>query len=190
MRVTVSGTKLAALKAALKNTKRKLERELSTAINATAKKVTLEAARQLKAEMTVSVKMIKKLIRVTSKATPGNPRAWIGLSEGYPIPLKYFRAKQLKRGVAFKVNPKVRAKSILRDAFIVEQYGGNVYKRKTKNRFPLEKQFGPKPGDFFEAAGIVAKAKALAESELEKQMDRRIRFVLLESAGGLRGKRK
>lgn len=183
--VSVNQASLDGLRRALSGTKRKLERELATAINATARKVRLEAARDLRQQMAVPVKVLKKVIKGKSKAKPGQLYAVIGFFRGYPIPLKYFKATQTKKGVTYKINPKVKVKSIVRDAFIVKQYGGNVYKRKTEKRFPLEKQFGPAPGDFFEKAGILARATKLAETELEKQIKRRIRFIELKKSGDI-----
>lgn len=190
LNVKIDASQIVELQRALAGTKRKLDREIATAINATAKKVRTEAARELKKEMAVPVAILKKVVRNKSKATKDRLSAKIGLFRGYPIPLKYYKATQTKKGVTYKINPKVKRKSILRDAFIAKQYGGNVYKRVGPARGPLQQQYGPAPGDFFDGINLVRKSRDLAEQELKKQMTRRIRFVLMEAAGELRGKRK
>jgi hypothetical protein len=185
--VQINQDSLAKLGNALGDMRRRLPRELATAVNATGKKVRIHAARLLKKELNVPVKILKKAVKMKSRATAENTSAKIGLFKGYPIPLKYFKPKQLKRGVTYKINPKLKGKSVLRDAFIVKQYGGNVYKRAGAERYPLIRQNGPSPGDVFEQAGIVAAAVAVAKEELPKQIERRIRFITLQASGGLRG---
>ena len=59
---------------------------------------------------------------------------------GGHIPLKEFGARQFSYGVRAKVwGRTVR----LRSAFIVDSMGGNVFKRTTSRRLPVEKMWGP-----------------------------------------------
>ncbi len=187
IRIQVNQDSITKLGNALGDLRKRLPRELATAVNATAKKVRIQAARLIKKELNVPVKILKKVIKAKSKANAENGTAVIGLFKGYPIPLKYFKPTQLKRGVTYKISPKLKGKSVLRDAFIVKQYGGNVYKRAGAERYPLVRQHGPAPGDVFEQAGIVAASIATAKEELPKQIERRIRFITLQASGGLRG---
>lgn len=188
--LTINQSQINSLKQALVGTARKLEREVKTAVNAVAKKVALEAARDLSKEMPLKIGTLKKIVKQKAKATNERPRAVIGIGKGYPVPLKYFKAKQIKRGVTYKLSKKAKGKSVLRDAFIVKRYGNNVYKRAGTGRGPLQQQYGPSPGEYFEGLRIVERSIERARDELVKQMDRRIRFVLLEQSGQLRGKRK
>jgi len=190
LNVTVDQASLNRLQDALKEKASRLNREVATAINATAKKVRIEASRLLKKELNVPSKILKKAIKTKSKATAQNTQAIVGLWGGYPIPLKYFKPTQLKRGVTYKIDPKLKGKSVLRDAFIVKLYGGKVYRRKGKTRAPIEQVYGPSPGTVFDKAGIAAAAEKVARDELPKQIERRIRFLELKSSGGLRGNQK
>jgi hypothetical protein len=186
----------------------RLSREVATAINATAKKVRFEASKALQKELKVPSKVLKKAIKTKSNATKDQLQAIIRLWKGYPIPLKYYGATEVGKpkkakgkkkpkgsktkkpktvGVTYRINPGHKVKSILRDAFIVKQYGGNVYRRVGANRWPIKQVYGPSPGDAFEAAGIGALAAKVAASELPKQLGRRIRFLMLQTSGGLRG---
>jgi len=188
--ITINQASVEAVKKALGDLSRRYTREIATAINATAKQVRIQASRALKTEMNLPSKLLKKALYTKSTASPDSLRAVIGLYRGHPFPLKYFKAKQIKRGVTYKINPKLKGKSVLRDAFIINQYGGNVYMRSGTARGPLIKQHGPAPGDAFEKLGIAAMALAVATEELPKQINRRIRFLNLKASGGLRGKQK
>jgi len=185
--VTISQASVEAVKKALGDLSHRYPREIATAINATAKQVRIQASRKLKTGMNLPSKLLKKAI-YSKSANPESLRAVIGLYRGHPFPLKYFKAKQIKRGVTYKINPTLKGKSVLRDAFIVRQYGGNVYLRSGTARGPLIKQHGPAPGEAFERLGIAALAVAVATEELPKQINRRIRFLNLKASGGLRGK--
>lgn len=175
-------------------------REIATAINATAKKVRFEASKILKQELMVPSKILKKVIKQKSKATSDGLKATIGLWEGYPIPLKYFGAKSIVKkrkgkkfyyGVTYKINPKHGVRSVLRDAFIVKQYGGNVFLRQEgEKRYPLRRQNGPAPGDVYATTDLVSKVVKIARETLPKEIEDRIRFLNLKATGQLRGKQK
>lgn len=162
--------------------------QMSAAISKTAKQVRIKAARELKKHLAVPVRILKKSV-IKGKTDKQAMNAVIYLNPGYPIPLKYFGAKRYKRGkggVTYRVDPVSKVRSIIRDAFIPPQYGGNVYRRKSKNRGPLEKQFGPSPGQVFEQAGIVQLAVNVAQEELPKQIQERIRLLTLKASGKLK----
>ena len=186
--VGIDSKQLDAIRQSLGDKARRLPREVATAINATSKKVRFEASKALKQELKVPVKVLKKAIKTKSNATTDQLQAIIRLWKGHPIPLKYFGARQQKRGgVTYRINPGHKVKSILRDAFIIKQFGGNVFRRVGPSRWPVKQVYGPSPGDAFEAAGIGPLAAKVAAEELPKQLQRRIRFLLLKQSGGLRG---
>jgi len=184
VRTKISDSQIASLKKALGDASRRLGIELSAAVNATAKKVKSEAAKKIQTKLNVTQKILKKTIWSKGKATPQRPYATITLTDGYPIPLKYFKAKQTKRdGLTYKIDPKDGRRSIIRDGFLITRYGGNAYRRRTAARGPLEKLFGPAPGSVYKSAGVRAVIVKVAKVELRKQIDRRIRLVLLRAQG-------
>lgn len=185
MNLTIDKSDLDALSSSIAGTKRKLEREVKTVVNKVAAQVALEASRRLATVVPLKLGTLKKIVRQKSKATPDSVRAHINVGKGYPIPLRLLKPTQLKRGVTYKKR-KDSKREVIRDAFILQQYGGHVYKRVGQSSRPIVKQFGPAPGDFFEELNIEAKAIATAKAELKKQMQERIRFLLLERAGGLK----
>ena len=186
--VGIDPKQIEQIKGALGDLERRAPREIATALNATSKKVRIVSARALKKELNCPVKVLKKAIRQKGKANHENLTAVVGLFRGYPIPLKYFKPTQLKRGVTYKTRTGAKGKSVLRDAFIAPQYGGRVYRRKGKARGPLQQVYGPSPGDAFEKSGIEQLATKTAQEELPKEMDRRIRFLLLKASGTIKGK--
>ncbi len=180
-----------ALKDSLKSKASRLPREIATAINATAKDVRIEVARALRKEMNPKTKIstIKKTIKAKSSATKDQLIAIVRLAKGHPFPMKFFSPRQTKKGVNVKFG-RVKGKAgktFFPHAFIVNRYGGNVYERTSKGRGPLKQLKGPSPGEFFEQAGIHQLAWKVARRQLPIQMQRRIRFLMLQSSGGLRG---
>lgn len=188
--IGIADAQIKALRKALGDVQKNLNREIATAVNATTRKVVTAAARELKKDLTVPVKILKKAIRTKYKASKNNPSAIVALWGGYPIPLKYFRATQTKSGVTYKIHPRHNRKSIDRKAFIAKQYNNNVYRRIDKARGPLEKVHGPSPGDSFEKAGIGKLVERIARDELPKQIDRRIRLLLLRASGQVPQRKK
>jgi hypothetical protein len=59
---------------------------------------------------------------------------------GRHLPLSFFGAKQFSYGVRAKIWGKAQS---FRSAFVVKRYGGGVFKRTAKARFPIEQLWGP-----------------------------------------------
>lgn len=59
---------------------------------------------------------------------------------GSELPLSLFKPSQFSYGVRAKVWGKHQT---YRSAFIVAKYGGNVFHRTSRQRFPIQKMFGP-----------------------------------------------
>jgi len=171
MKVTMDKAQVARVRAALQDLGQNANKQIAIAIGKTAAKVKIAAARKLRESLKVPVKVLKKAVRIKRPKSDEELTATIILAYGYPIPLKYFGAKQLKRGVTYKIDPTFKRKDLLRDAFIVERYGGNVFKRKGKDRGPLIKMHGPAPGDYYEKGGVTEVAVKTANEELPKQIN-------------------
>lgn len=199
--ISISQSSVDALKEALGSMSRQMPRHLATAINRTAKTVRVQAAKELGKEMNIKghgikkAQVLKKVIRQKSKASPDTLSATIGLFPGYPFPLKYFDAKPYVKktkgkkryvGITYKPDRAMKGRITVTDAFIVERYGNNVYRRSGATRGPLVRVVGPKPGDYFEQLGLVEKSVAIARRELPKQINRRIREILLARSGAIK----
>ncbi len=59
---------------------------------------------------------------------------------GSELPLRLFKPAQFSYGVRAKVWGKHQT---YRSAFIVARYGGNVFHRTSRKRFPIQRMFGP-----------------------------------------------
>jgi hypothetical protein len=182
MTIQVSIQGMSELASALKGVEKKIKINLAAGINATAKKVTTFAARELKKTLPVPVGILKKALRAKGKANQKKLYAIVAINKGYPIPLKYFGAKQTKSGVTYRIQKGGR-RSINRKWFVVPQYGNGVFVRLGQKRYPIETVYGPSPSEAFKAAGLESKVRQFAESELPKQIDRRIRLALLRASG-------
>ena len=192
---TIDPKQIQALKEALKAKASRLPREIATAINATAKDVRIVVAREMRKELNPKVKIatIKKVIKSKSSATKDQLIAVIRLSKGHPFPMRFFSPRQSKQGVNVqfgRVKGK-EGKTFFPHAFVINRWGGNVFERISKGkgsgRGPMKQLFGPSPGDIFNQRGITQLAWSVARRQLPIQMQRRIRFLMLQSSGDLRG---
>ena len=59
---------------------------------------------------------------------------------GKELPLRLFKPSQFSYGVRARVWGK---RQTYRAAFIIAKYGGNVFHRTSRKRFPIERMFGP-----------------------------------------------
>lgn len=196
MRVTVSGPKLAALKAALKNTQRNLQKELAVAVNATSKKSKSIINKEIRQELATTASAVGKTIAIKRAAKPGFPSAFVEVKKTARIPLRDFGAKQTAKGVTYKIS-KTKGRQTAPGAFqgpkpgvMKASWKGHVFKRAGKARLPIIKLFGASPHGVFTRGKRAAPSAAETQKELEKQIERRVRFVILEAQGKLRGKRK
>ncbi len=190
MKVSINQVALESMKKVIGNLTTSISKELAIAVNLTAKQTRIQAARALKKELNVPVKVLKKAISTRSKATAKKTKAIVGLYAGYPIPLMYFKPRQTKSGIVAKINSRLKTKATLPNAFISQKYRGGVFQRVGKARSPIKTQYGPSPGSAFENAGVKDLAVAVAQTTLPKEIKRRIRFLILKANGGLRGNQK
>ena len=188
MKVTINPIALESMKKVIGNLTTSISKELAIAVNLTAKQTRIQTARALKKELNVPVKILKKAVSTRSKATAKKTKAIIGLHGGYPIPLKHFKPRVTRAGVVAKINSRLKTKTVLPNAFMPQRYNGSVVERLGKPRTPLKTQYGPSPGTAFKEAGVKDLAVAVAEATLPKEIQRRIRFLILKANGGLRGK--
>jgi hypothetical protein len=175
-------TGIEELAAALKGIESKLARNVATAINKTKKKAVTFASRELRKEIPVPSRVLKKLLTNKSSANPNKLYARFVVWSGHPIPLRYFAAKQTKAGVTYRRTKADKGRMIARDAFIIRK-GGRVYKRVGKARGPLEQVFGPSPGQFFQPTNLEAKLQPFISKQLPLEMKERVRVALLRQSG-------
>lgn len=190
MEVQIDPQSIAGLKKIFADFGSNIKKELNTAINETAKKIKIKAARRLREVIPVKVSILKKAIPIRRKSNVNSLSSEIGMIKGYPIPLRYFGAKQTDAGVTYKQSGPDKGQGLRPNAFIVYRFGGDVYERMTKKRGPLKQQKGPKPSDYYASTGVKDLAFNTARDELPKQIKERIRFLTQQAKGQLKGKQK
>jgi hypothetical protein len=190
MKIDIDLQSLASVRKTIESLGANIKKELNVAVNKTAKQVNIKAARKLRSVIPVPVKILKKAIGIRKKSSVNSLSSEIGMIEGYPIPLKYFGAKQTKKGVTHKKAGLEKSRGLFPNAFIVNRFRGNVYQRTTKQRGPLTQQKGPSPSEYYQSAGVTDLALDTARDQLPKQINERIRFLTLKAKGQLKGKQK
>lgn len=148
------------LKTAVNDDIKNLKRQLKTAVRATARFTKSQMAKAVYDEINTTQKVIKKTIKDEAIASDVNPRAIITMSPTSRIPVKDFKAyqtagrKATKRaparggGVSYKIKRRGN-RELLPGGFIVNRYGGNVFKRYTPTRATGKALEGPSPWGVF-----------------------------------------
>lgn len=185
MQATLDKKSLEAVSDVISNLGFNVDRELKTAISKTAKKTKLASARQLRLVLPAPTRVLKKAI-ISGKSRNNGLSQEVVLWQGHPIPLKHLGARQNRKGVTYKSGPK--QKGFIKSAFVVNKFGKNVFARTGRSRTPIEKLYGPSPGEMYEAGGVAQVALKTASEELSKQIKERVRFLTLKAQGKLKGK--
>jgi len=189
MIVTIDNVQIARMKAAIEKTGKQLRKELAVAVNATAAKSKSIIAKQIGKELAVAQKDIKTTIRQSRRAGELDISATVEVKKEKRLGLNKFGARQTKKGVSYKVS-KSRGRSFIEGAFqgpkpglMKASWRGNVFKRAGKSRLPIVKLKGPSTWGVFVVGKKIGPSTAETEQELKKQVDRRIRYLLLKQAG-------
>lgn len=184
MIVKIADSQIAGLKNAIQDTGRSLRKELLIAVRSTAKKTQADIARKLSKDLNLKQKVVKKAVRVSSDASVLDLTAEVEVKKDKRFNLTSFGAKQNKQGVTYKTL-KSGAKKTAKGAFQIDRWGGRTFKRVGKERGPLQNLRGPSPWGRFVVGKLIGPTAEQTEVELKKQIDRRIRFIVLKSSGGI-----
>jgi hypothetical protein len=191
--IEVSVTQLARLTKAVGNARKSLPREISAAINATAKKTRLDMGRKIRNEIAVKKEPVEKVIKLVRQSSAGSLSAQVNLAKSARIPLRDFGARQTKAGVSYKIAKK-GGRATVQGAFqgprpgvMKASWRGRVFKRVGKSRLPIVQLMGPSPWGVFVVKKMTPIQRKEIEAELAKQIERRINLNVLR-ANGLVGK--
>lgn len=187
--IEINAKQLKELRIACGKAKKGFSRELAAAINATAKDVRLKISRDIGSEITMPAKDIKDRISTKDKATAQNPIAVVSLGWRKREGLQYFKARQTRSGVTYKISKK-GGRGVVIGAFMGPSPGvlapklhGGVFKRVGKERNPIVKLRA------VSAAGAFVKNKhdkvmpGFIRQKLLAQMERRINLNVLRANG-------
>jgi hypothetical protein len=169
----------------LKGSEKQINRNVATAINETKKKAVTFASRQLKTELPVPVRILKKTLETKSVARENKLYARMNMWGGYPISLRHFQAKMTKQGVTYRRSKSDKGRMISAGAFIIRK-GGKVYRRAGKERGPLVEVFGPSPGDAIKVLALGPKVLGFIQEQLPLSVERRLRAIKLAQSGTIK----
>lgn len=171
----------------------RLPREMATAINATAKVVKRELAKEVTTELAVPQKVVMKTLSQRKKASRTSLDAIVQLAKTRRISLRQFGAKQTKAGVSYRIS-KREGRKFIPGAFqgpkpgvMKASWKGSVFARAPgAKRLPIIKQQGVSPWGVLAVRYRTVRGKIvpfrilkIADKELEKQVQRRIRAVMV-----------
>jgi hypothetical protein len=192
--LTVVDRKTNQLSKLLKGKTKRLKREVAIAVNATAKKTTSLLATEVGKQLSTAKKNIKKTISIAKKADPKTGTrmtAIVRQSKTGRIPLRDFKARQNKKGVSYRIS-KSSGRGFAEGAFqgpkpgvVKASWRGRVFKRVGKARLPIIQLFGASPWGVVKKHTLDKKTKKASKIELEKQLERRIRFLKLKQSGAI-----
>jgi Prophage minor tail protein Z (GPZ) len=111
---------------------------VARALNRTVEETSTAVARALATQTGLKYGVVRKALTLW-RANAGSLVAAI-IARGSFVPLKEFGARQTRKGVSAAPWNKRR---VFPHTFIIARYGGNVYARAGKGRFPLHKLYGP-----------------------------------------------
>jgi len=187
--IEVNAKQLTALRKACREAKKTFAKELAAAINATAKDVRLKISRDIGSEITMPAKDIKDRISTKDKATAQNPIAVVSLGWKKREGLQYFKARQTKTGVTYKISKKA-GRGVVLGAFMGPSPGtfapklyGGVFKRVGKERLPIAKLRAVSAAGAFVKNKHDAVMPGFIQQKMLAQMERRINLNVLRANG-------
>ncbi|QEE08634.1 hypothetical protein D1093_03035 [Bartonella kosoyi] len=152
---------------------------LRNALNTAAKQVERFTEKQVTDISSAQIKRIRRGVYIKEKATARFLETDI-IGSGTPIPLKFFKAKETKRGVTYTLFKK---KEILPHGFIMGgsfpkrvelKMGGNVFQRDDGDQFPIAKQEGPSIAKVMSKPEIASAIAQYANERLTKNIQRQL----------------
>ena len=119
----------------------KMRRVVSRALNKTGDRAWTKSKRSIARELNLKQRTVAAhMKRKRSYPKVGGKDQYEIIARGGRLPLKEYSPRQTRKGVTARIY----GKRILHPhAFIIKSYGGNVYVRTSRKRFPIRKLFGP-----------------------------------------------
>lgn len=124
------------------------------------------------------------------RSTTLRPTGVLRIAETRRLDLRYFGARQTRRGVSYRIE-RQEGRKLAKGAFVVQRFGGNVYMRgvqiegwkgRMKNsRLPIFKLRGPSAWGVFVKAGLENETVADATQLLQTNLRDRLRYFRLQS---------
>ncbi len=170
--------KLREIEIMLRGVKNGMPRVVSGAINKTAAPAKTQISREIRQEIAVKAKDVKKSI-ILKKASYTKWAALISISRRR-LPVIVFGAKQNKKGVSYRIQ-KTGGRKRIGSAFIATMKSGHtgVFKRKGAARLPIVQLRGPSLGEVFDKnVSLVQRITTEAYKRLDHNIYDQLNYVL------------
>ena len=191
VRVTVDPASLSRVKDALRRKPDLLLKQIVGALNDTAKHEKTNISKLIREKVNIQKRDIDKHIFVT-RAYPKHLVATVNLEKTERISLKYFGARQTKKGVTYRISKSAtpagrggpRRAGRIPDAFgpNIPRLGGNVYRRKRLGdgkkapRLPIVKLHGPSAWGVFLRHDMRPEVNTSARAYLKNRLQHRVQY--------------
>ncbi len=187
--VVINRGQMKALRAMLREIPRDVPKVIARALNKVAKSTHVRILRKISSEYAVSQRVLKEKNVFLTRSNYKNLRAVIKV-KGRRISLLAFKAKQLKKGVSYKIKKKGGRKVVY--GFMESPPGSGkatvmpnplgpghrgVFKRKGRKRKPIVELFGPS------VPAIFQNIQEFAASTFEKEIGNKLGKELLVQTG-------
>lgn len=121
---------------------RVIKRISASAVNDAGRFGETRVGRAVRQEIPLTVADTKRVIKRTkATASSDNPKSTITVKRE-PISMKRYKPRQTAKGVTVKPRKK-KPRQLIKSAFIAETVGGHVFRRRGKERLPIDRQQGP-----------------------------------------------
>lgn len=168
---------------------KKMKKELAGAINQVSKKTKLQMGRDIRSTVNLKKDEAEKPLSIRTEASEGSLFAVVRLQKTDRLGLRHFGARQDKRGVSYKIGKK-GGRTRVNGAFsgptpsiAKASWKGNAFKRTGKNRLPIVQIKGVSAYGAYVKNNLAAPLVSDVESELMKQIERRIKLNILRAEG-------
>lgn len=174
---------LKALQVEMRGWPKGLQKAMSLSINDTTKQIRGQMASDLTKTINMKRRDVVPLISRTF-ARVSKLSANVHMKESARVPLVKFGGRQTTRGVSYKIK-KSGGRERIPTAFgpEVPKLNKQVYRREGKPRLPIVKLHGPSAAVAFIGEELDKKTEIDADALLFKNLNRRVRFLLLKKAG-------
>lgn len=187
--IEVNARQIRKLREATAKAKKSFAREIAAAINDVSRKTKVKIGRDIRSVVALKTAEAKKPISIKGKATKEHLSATVSLKKTKRLGLRHFGARQTKKGVSYRIN-KQGGRQFVAGAFQGPKPGvmnirwkGNVFKRVAKSRLPIVQLKGVSAYGAYKKNELSGPQVKEINSELRKQMDRRIKLNVLRANG-------
>lgn len=174
--IQLHGTGLDALHNLAEEFPKEIPRAFAIINNGVAKFQVREIDKSVRKHVAIKSKGVKESLVITKKASSTSPVAEITVEKNERAKLKYFGARQTKKGVSYRIG-KSGKRSVIKGAFISKKLGGHVYKRSTKKRLPIKIMRGVSVARVFQVNNLVSISQEQIAERMEFEALRRVRSI-------------